>query len=76
MDEPIFRSITTSHVHLSDNRDSVHGAIHRMELSQIWVSSQFTSADCVQLYPISSLRLLPGHSTAAYAGKGRHSAWA
>lgn len=32
MDEPIFRSITTSHVHLSGNRDSVHGAIHRMEL--------------------------------------------
>lgn len=41
---------------------------------KIWISPQFTGADCVQLYSVPSLRLLPCHSTVAYAGKGRHTA--
>ena len=42
----------------------------------IWIGPQFTGSDRVQLSSVPSLRLLPCHSTAAYARKGRHSAWA
>ena len=76
MDEPIFRSVRTSHAYLSDNCAFFHCAVHRIELSQIWISPQFTGADCVQLYFVPSLRLLPGHSTAAYAGESGYAAWA